>query len=348
MKRINIVITVLFAILLACSCSKDYHHVVPSNSIALLAVEPTELNIPDTMGIGAMGLDLQSTIYGFELPDGTFGLVAHVADQHQVKAWLEQTTGAAPVEKHGHLFAASAEGFVFGLSSDALLAMGPVVPAAQATLRRRMAKLLDSDEAPQSALMEKLATLRGPIALVARSTTLPQKYAAPLLVGAPKGVQADQVLLAATASLSGDCLDVEGELFSPNEHLDQSLKQATSCLRPMVGKASAELADSAVFALYVNVEGEAFMKLLKQEKDLRMMLAGLDTERIRSLDGDAAFVVGADKRLQILSNPMPADTTHAGGQKQPRLLAVVNLQQTGLDFASRWLHGVRRVTYTMK
>ena len=79
-----------------------------------------------------------------------------------------------------------------------------------------------------------------------------------------------------------------------------------------------------------------------------MMLAGLDTERIRSLDGDAAFVVGADKRLQILSNPMPADTTHAGGQKQPRLLAVVNLQQTGLDFASRWLHGVRRVTYTMK
>lgn len=348
MKRIYPIIIALLTVLTVCSCSKDYRNVVPSNSIALLAVEPAQLDVPDTMGISAMGLDLQSTVYGFELPDGTFGLVAHVADHSLTEAWLEQTTGSAPVEKHGHLFAASANGFVFGLSGDALLAMGPAVPAAQATLRRRMAKLLDSDKAPQSALTDKLATLSGPIALVARSTTLPQKYAAPLLVGAPKGVQADQVLLVATASLRGDRLDVEGELFSPNERLDLSLREATSCLRPMVGKAPVELADSAVFGLYVNVEGEAFMQLLRQDKELRMMLAGLDTEKIKALDGDAAFVIGADKRLQILSTPSTADNAAPAGQAQPRLRAVVNLQQSGLDFATRWLHGVRVVTYTMK
>ena len=202
MKKRNLLIAAMFAVLAICSCSNDYRNVVPAQSIALMAVEPARLDIPDTMGVSQMGIDLQSTVYGFELPDGTLGMVAHVAHHEQTRSWLQQLTGMEPTEKHGYSFATSAEGFVFGWSRSALLVMGPAVPAAQPQLRRRMAKLLDSDKVPASALSAKLETLDGPIALVARSTTLPQKYAAPLLLGVPKGVQADQVLLAATATLS--------------------------------------------------------------------------------------------------------------------------------------------------
>lgn len=342
MNQIRILLCSLMAVWLMCSCTKDYRNVVPSSSIALLAIEPSQVSLPDMAGVGEMGLDLQSTVYGFELPNGSLGLVASVADGNQTAAWLEQYTGSAPVEKHGHRFAVSAEGFVFGLSDHALLVMGPVDPSVRADTRRLMAKLLDSDEQPSSPLVDKLQTLSGPIALVARATTLPQKYVAPLLVGAPKGVQADKVLLAVTASLTDDCLDVEGELFSPNESVDKSLREAISCLRPMEGKLVSELPDSAVFGLYVNVEGEKFLQLLRTDKDLRMMLAGLDTETIRGIDGDAAFVLGADKQLHISSN------TAKGQEGSRRLVAVVNLQQTGFDFVSRWLHGVRQVTYTMK
>lgn len=341
MKTNRILIGLLMSLLLS-ACSKDYRNVVPSSSIAVLAIEPTRLDIPDTMGIGAMGLDLQQTIYGFELPDGTFGVVAQVADEKLAAAWMQQHTGTAPKEKNGYKFAADGEGFVFGLSSSAMLVMGPVVPAAQAATRRRMEKLLDNNEPPSSPLFDKLATLDAPIALVARSTTLPQKYVAPLLVGAPKGVQGDQVLLAAKAVLTGSRLDVEGELFSPKESVDKSLREAVSCLRPIQGNLVGELPDSAVFGLYVNVEGEKFLQLLRTDKDLRMMLAGLDTETIRAIDGDAAFVLGADKQLHISSN----DARGEDGNR--RMFAVVNLHQTGLDFVGRWLQGVRQVTYTMK
>lgn len=330
------------AVWLMCSCTKDYRNVVPSSSIALLAIEPTQVSLPDMDGVGEMGLDLQSTVYGFEMPDGMLGLVASVADGRQTAAWLEQFTGSTPQEKHGHRFAVTAEGFVFGLSAHALLVMGPVDASVRSHTRRLMAKLLDSDEQPSSPLFDKLQTLNGPIALVARATTLPQKYVAPLLVGAPKGVQADKVLLAATATLTGDRLDVEGELYSPSESVDKSLKQAVSCLRPIEGSLVGELPDSAVLGLYVNVEGEQFLQLLRTDNDLRMMLAGIDTETIRGIDGDAAFILGADKELHISSN------SAKGKDGGSRLVAVVNLQQTGFDFVSRWLHGVRQITYTMK
>ena len=150
-----------------------YMNVIPSRVKALVAVELSKIGVGDVPGV-----DFSRKAYLFETADGSLGLVAAVDSKSDVESFLEsmQKSGKAtkPVERKGYLFTVINDNFVVGVSSSAVLVMGPAVADEQASIQRKMVKYLSSDEdaVSESPLFRQLSTLDGPVTIVtSRRTT---------------------------------------------------------------------------------------------------------------------------------------------------------------------------------
>lgn len=330
MKQILIYSLLLSVLVLSACQRKEARDVVPPASIAVMALEPSLLPAALSQPIVAAGIDTTQTAYAFELPDGTLGLVAAVgsASSSDLSSQLPQ-------------------GFIAEQSSGLLLVMGPCVASAEKSLRRRMTKFLEDSQPAPSRLLARLDSLpHSPIALVARTTALPSQYASLLLPALPEGAADGQLLLSATAAFadSGHRLDILGQLFSYHARTEEALQQTLSCLRPMSDSLQAAVIGTDTrFALFVNVEGTAFLNLLRRDQGLRLMLAAQDTRPLESSDGDVTLLVDASGLLRI-------NGSQQKGGAGPRLRAVANLHALQLDslLGATPLGEIQQVTYTMR
>ena len=313
----------------ACSGS-DYLNSVPRESTALIAVDVPKLAESTTtdgeksktflqslLGIKDVtdcGIDLTSKMYLFVSPDGNLGLCAKVSDKTDLEDLFkaQQKCGnCTPItEKKGFRFTVLKDAWIVGFSKNALLVMGPVVAEAKAELQRQMVKYLDAEEEngiKASPLYDRLEAMQSSVAMVAQAQALPEKFVAPFTLGAPKDADASQICLAAEMRVQKDCLQITGEAFSLNSSIDKALKGAAQSYRPIQGQYIKCMSEDAVMGLFMNADGHRLLDLLRSNKSLQLMLAGINAavdmdKIIRSIDGDVAFIIPAyrENELQMM------------------------------------------------
>ncbi len=308
------------------SCSGDYVDAIPDGSRALISIDlqaagaqgerqadvlKTVLGVdhPDDCGI-----DLQEKIYLFAAPDGNLGLCAKVADEDDLTDWVAAKAKAGDCGEaqtfRGCHFSVFGDSWMLGYGKNALLLMGPVVASAQPALRQAMAQYLtqDSDHGARSSLLfHRLDSIDSPMALVAQARALPERFIAPFTLGAPKDADASQVVIAASMHMSGGVLDIQGETFSFNPRVDRALKEARQVYRPITGRYAATMPADAAAGMFLNVDGRKFLPLMRTNKGLQALLAGvnraIDMDNImRSVDGDMAVILPAlgDTGAQVM------------------------------------------------
>ena len=249
MKTVVRYLLVLPLLFLVSSCSdEDYLNVIPDNSTALVAIDAQKLfdgNVDgvlgkalNTDGIDKCGIDFLSKIYLFETFDGNIGVAAKVSDSGDLEDFLNSLSKKGickgPVQYEDFKFTVIKDTWVAGFSSDALVVMGPSLPAVQAETKRQIVKLLNQDEEhgiKNSPMFEKMESIEGAVAVVAQASALPEKLAAPFTLGAPKDADLSQIMIAADLRKNGEgCILIDGETFSFNKSIDEKLKKLKSFL----------------------------------------------------------------------------------------------------------------------
>ena len=305
----------LVAAMLMASCSKkDYVNVIPHDSIALMAVDMKNMELPQVAVApnqqslpflaGMFGIDLSVPVYAFETKEGNIGVCAKVDDVEKVKACVndmlvKQDVCTPLTQRKDFLFSVVKNSWMLGLSDDALLIMGPVVPSAQSQLQLQMAKFLEADSdkgIKDSPVFAKLDSLNAPVKLVAQAQALPEQVAAPLSLGAPKDADASQVLIAAEMKTEDNCLMLHSQAFSLNEKINGAIQENLKALRPIGNQYIKEASADDAAAVFLNVDGPKFLDIVKANKSLQLLLTGVNTavdmdNIIRSINGEVAFFV---------------------------------------------------------
>lgn len=299
-----------YIVLLAClwlgammftSCSeKDYVNAIPASSTALLKLDAQKLN-PDAMQhtlaqmLGAndvkdCGLDFAEPLYAFETIDGNLGLCAKVDDVDDVEKFLNemaQKGRCSHTTKVGDVWFSDVAGaWCAGFNKTSFVVLGPVTTAALPDARRKVARMLRQDaEASimESALFERIDTMEAAVALVTKAVALPEKLAAPVMIGAPEGAESARLMLAASISEKDKHIVVEGTTFSTDKALDKALEESKKVYRKIGDKYLQRLLEGDAFAMIMNVDGNEFLPLLHRSKALQALLVGLNT----AIDFDA-------------------------------------------------------------
>ena len=327
MKR-NIIIYAILAVvaivttalvLLLSSGGNGYMNVIPSRVKALVAVDLSKIGVADVPGV-----DNGKKAYLFETSDGSLGLVAAVDSKGDVESWMEKMNkdgkASKPVERKGYTFSVVNDNFVLGLSSSALLVMGPAVADEQAAIQRKMVKYLSSDKdaVSESPLYRHLSTLDGPVTIVAQADALPEKFVMPLTLGAPRGTKPEQLLVSATMDLSEECITMKCNTFSFDKKIDDALKASQSKLRPISDKYIATISADNLLTVACGVKGTDFVELLRTNELLRTMLIGINTaididKMLRGVDGD--LIVSIPSFGDKLQMSLLADASDVSWQK---------------------------------
>lgn len=293
------------------SCNDNsYLNAIPMRSTALLCIDPAQggdnaqplrqlLQITD---FSQSGIDMEQPLMVFTSPDGNIGLCAKVKKQGDVKKLFEKQANKMQCrtlpDRHDCHFAAYGQWLV-GCSDAALLAMGPVNVADIPALQTVMTRYLAADEEKGitvSPLYERLDTMQAPMTLVARVQALPERLVAPLTLGMPKSADASQVVLAAKMKCEQGLLQLDGETYSTNKQVDDSLKASRSAYGKVSERYLRGMSQDDVLGFFTSVHGSAFLNQLRADANVQGMLAGINAaidmdNIIRSVDGDLAIVV---------------------------------------------------------
>lgn len=321
MKRLYkslVVLSLVTVFVLLSSCSgSDYLHAIPAKSTALISIDLPKMAGGDAVedkasvlkamlhvdDVSDCGIDLESKLYLFESADGNLGLCAKVADDDKIGDWIDglvkQRLATPVTERKGFHFSVLKNSWLIGFSDEALLVMGPVVADAQSELQRQMVKYLSADEdnsVVSSKLFEKLEGISTPMAMVSLAQALPEKFVAPFTLGAPKGADASQVVIAAEMTVNRGLLHINGETLSFNDEINQALKTARDNYRPIKGCYLKSMPADAQAAIFMNVDGTKFLPMMQNNQGIQQLLMGVNAaidmdNIIRSVDGDMAIVI---------------------------------------------------------
>lgn len=313
MKRLlNHFFAIVLALSLA-SCSKgDYVNSIPKNSIAIMSMdiggmsgisEGTLLKaILHVANINTLGVDVSCPIYLFETENGNMGLCARLGNPGDLEKAISKMGNNQPIQSfRGYHFTFLDDRWAVGFSDEALLVMGPIVNASFPDMRRQMAKYLSNDEKngiASSHLYQKLDSIDCPMKMVARVDALPEKLMLPFLLGSPKDTDPSQVCVSTRMDIVEDVLVMDGEAFSFNPRIDAALKKAIQVYRPIEGQLVSALPSEALGGLFINVKGDSLLPLMRENRGLQALLAGINTKVdmdsiVRSVDGDFCLVVPA-------------------------------------------------------
>lgn len=314
LKKIVSYVFFLPLFFLLVSCSKgDYVNVIPENSIAVASIDAQSLFGGDYGSrLGKIlkvekgqdcGVDISEKLYMFETVDGNVGIAAKVSDKDKLVDWLDYLAKnnycTAIIKQDKYWFTIFKNSWVIGFSSDALVALGPVLPAAQAEVKRTIIGYLgqDSDNGIKSSpIFEWLDSMKAPVAIVAQAAALPDKFVAPFTIGAPKDADASQVMLAAELNKDvNGCFVIMGEVFSFDKKIDDELKKSQQIYRPVTEKYLEKMPSDVALGVFINVDGSRFINLLHSNKAFQAILAGINTaidmdNIIKSIDGDVAIM----------------------------------------------------------
>ena len=316
--KVGLAMLVLMALVSSCS-GDDYLSAIPAKSTALISIDLQRMAESDGNSdanreeflksllhvddLASCGLDVSEKMYLFETVDGNLGLCAKVADDDDVNTWLTQLSKqhicSAVTERKGFHFAVLKDSWLVGFSSKAFLVMGPVVADAQAELQRQMVKYLSADEdagIKSSRLYEQMDSLTTPMAMVAQAQALPDKFVAPFTLGAPKGADASQIVIAANMSVKNGILHIEGKTFSFNDAINKALQQSVKVYRPIQNTYVKSMPADALVGIFMNVDGTKFLPLLQGNQSLQTLLMGINSaidmdNIIRSVNGDMSIVM---------------------------------------------------------
>lgn len=312
MKKIAYLISCLMVLIFASCSDNSYLNAIPNESTALISMDPAKMSGVNNMAvlktllhltnIDKSGIDASHKIYLFESPDGNLGVCAKVNDENDLTETFNKLAakGACPKpkERRGFHFTVLKDAWIAGWSDASVLIMGPVTPDAQPQLQQQMAKYLkqgEEDGITTSKIYEKLDSIDSPMAMVAQAQALPEQFIAPFTLGAPKGADASQVMIAAEMSVKKGIMHINGETFSFNKTIDKSLKDATKIYRPIKGKYINSMPKNAMLGMFLNVNGNKFLPLMHSNKGIQQLLMGVNAaidmdNIIRSVNGEMAII----------------------------------------------------------
>lgn len=308
MKKIISYLFLFAALLSLAGCSStDYQNAIPGESSMLISIKPSKVSgansqtllkaILHVTNLDEVGLDFSSDIFFFEDAQGNLGVCAKVDDTDKLRNTVHHL-GATLRHKRDYDFAALRNNWVLGWSDKALLMMGPVIPAAQDEMMVQMAKYLGQDEdegIKSSPIYDKLDSIGAPMSMVCQAQALPEQFVAPFTLGAPRDADPSQVLIAAEMKVADGKLWVNGETFSFKNSINQALQKARGVFRPIQGKYVKSMSDSDALGMFMNVDGKQFIQLLRQNRGLQAMLAGINSaidmdNIIKSVNGDMSII----------------------------------------------------------
>lgn len=338
MKKTIYILLMITAALSSCS-NDDYINVIPAKSIALLSVDMQQISqeqqkqnqgitqlvqslFGDNYNNGQIGIDLTSKLYFFESAEGTLGLVARLSDQKQLKKTLEELSDKGhcqqPSKRQGVSYAFLKGSWMVGFNDQALMIMGPVVPAQQTETMQQMGRYFkqeDDRSIKTSPLFERLETIDAPISMIAKISAFPIIVADPLSFGAPKDADHSQIILCAGMTIEDKCLFIDGETFSFNQRIDKALSDSKKIFHNIGKHYTACLTDKPLIQMLTNAKGQELLPVLIQNKSFQTLLTGANAvvdmnKIINSIDGD--IMIAADnvaaKEKQFAMEADLADT----------------------------------------
>ena len=293
------------------SCSRsEYINAIPAESQMLIRVSPAKLSgaksplILKTLlhlkNLDSSGLDLSQDVYFFEDGQGNFGICAKVNSENKLAKSL-QDAGMSLTKRRDYKFAPLPSGWIIGFSDNAVLLMGPVVPAAQDDLITLMARYLGSDEEQgikSSPMYATSDSIDAPMSIVSQTRALPEQFVAPFTMGAPKDADPADVILAAAMEVKKGRLLMHGKTLSYKKSINSAIDKAANVYRPIKGDYIKAMSQDDVLGLFLNVDGKQFHSLLIQNRAATAMLAGINTaidmdNIIKSVDGDLTLVTSS-------------------------------------------------------
>lgn len=311
-------ITIFILTLSACS-DNDYINAVPGNSIAVVSIDMAKAVGQAKAGkaqaevikklfkvndVSDCGIDFSSKIYFFESVEGNLGLVAKVSDDDDLDSWLNKLAASGLCSKtskrSGCRFSMIKDSWVAGFNSKAVVIMGPVIASQEAGVRQQIIRYIDQDEddgLKSSPLYDRLDSIEAPVAMVSQVAALPDDFAAPFMLGAPKDADASQIIVAAGMNMNTKgCLEITGAPFSLNKSIDQNIQKSISTLRPITQKYIGTMSTNDALGAFMNVDGKQFINILHSNKAFMALLAGINTaidmdNIIKSINGDMAIVM---------------------------------------------------------
>ena len=293
------------AVCLASCSNDDYVRSVPASATAVMKIDGAVVagshKMLSLLPLGdktADAVDLSRDVYAFETVDGNLGMCAKVKDSDALLEAL-QTVTTFDIRKQGDCRLADINNsWAVGFNDKALVVLGPVSAAALPDAQRSIVRLLNQDEDASimaRPMYSKLDSIDSRVAFVAQVQALPEKFAAPFMLGAPKGADASQVAVAAGVAVKDGIVRIDCQSFSFDKSIDRELKKSRAAFRPVKGIFSQSLSHNQLFALFANVKGKEFLPLLQSDRSLQAVLMGLNTavdfdNIMRSVDGDLAFM----------------------------------------------------------
>ena len=314
MKKILAYFTLVCWVGLMSSCSQgDYLNAIPSNSVALVSMDMGKMKginnqtllkaLLHVSNVNTAGIDVSTPIYLFESSDGNLGLCAKVSSSSDLEKTLSRLASngvcQALKEHRDCQFTLLRNAWVVGFTDEAILMMGPVTPANYPSMRNQMARYLRQSEEKgilSSRLYEKLDSIDGAMKMVARVDALPEKLVMPFTLGAPANTEPSQIFVSARMNVVDQCLVIDGKTFSFNQRIKKALKDATQTYRLIQGKYMFAMAKHHIAGLFVNVNGNEFIRLLNGNRGFQALLAGVNTaidmdNIIKSVDGDMCVIM---------------------------------------------------------
>lgn len=298
----------LCAVLALASCSKsDYLNVIPGESKMILSIDPVKMTGTGNRMIlktllqmsdhAETGIDLSSKIYLFQDAHSDLGICAGLDSKRKLTEMF-QARGLTVEEKAGASFCVLPNNWIAGFTDQAVLLMGPALPAAQGEMMRKMSVYLQADEAEGikgSPMFDCLDSIQAPMALISRIQALPEQFVAPFTLGVPKDADPKQALIAAGMKVEDEQLRIKGHTFSFNKKINEAIRTSMKVFRPIEGKFVETMSQDDAVGLFVNVRGEEFLRLMLQSSSIQAMLTGINAaidmnNIIKSIDGDMTFI----------------------------------------------------------
>ncbi|MDO4171819.1 MAG: DUF4836 family protein [Prevotellaceae bacterium] len=364
-------LAIIIAVLTSCT-GNDYRNSIPSNSTALIAINPTEfvgkqspfasLLTPfvDEKNKRIKGVDLTKEIYLFISGDGNLGLCAPLADAEEFDDFMQRLVTldiASCHTKNGDKdFYSFNKQWVVGHDDNTLLVAGPVIGAdAEARLKRRMAKLIEKSEdqnVTRPTLWEHLDEQQGNIRMVAQADVLPEQIAASVSLGAPRGTSTSDVLIEANMTYSKGTLTINGHTCSYNLNVKQALKRMETLYKPITIDWEKNMNDSAFIGFFMNIDGKELTPYIAKNTVLNTMLIGTDAyDQIYRNKGDMAVMLTPNKVKDGTLFCTEVTSLPAGNVKSnDKLIVAINIDaikgQT-LQALLPFLGKVKRIVYNM-
>ncbi len=325
----KIILSTLLTLFFMCSlvsCSNDdYVNAIPSNSVALLSLDPTSLNeshsnaimqyLFGNKDISKCGINLRNKIYAFESIDGNVGLCLSLKSSNEFSDFLNALNGTnkcGPIKsKAGCMTTDINEHWAIAFSSDAALIMGPVTPASLNETQQQMSRLLQQDEEhgiKSTKMYERLDTMQHPISIIAKAKALPDKIVAPFTLCKKTGAyDYSKIYIAANIIVNNNTLVINGKTFSFDKEQDKTLCETSATYRKIEGKYIPVLSNNTIAGIFTNIDGKEFLPILQSNPTLQGLLAGINAaidldNIIKSIDGDMALhIVGWDTEMPQIS-----------------------------------------------